>query len=63
MKQVSSRTIKASDIMKELSSERLMHIIIRKAREFSGEAVAQIPPYGNFGVEVCRGVAIKRGHL
>nr|DAW14764.1 MAG TPA: hypothetical protein [Caudoviricetes sp.] len=33
------------------------------AGELGSEAVAQIPPYGNLMVSVCRGVAIKRGHL
>ena len=40
-----------------------MSFIIRKAGELGSLAAAQIPPYGNFGVKVCRGVAIKRGHL
>lgn len=47
----------------EVKGERLLSFIIRKAGEFSSEGVEHIPPYGNFGVEVCRGVAIKRGHL
>ena len=31
--------------------------------ELWGLAATHIPPYGNFLAEVCRGVAIKRGHL
>lgn len=31
--------------------------------ELGSLAATQIPPYGNFLAEVCRGVAIKRGHL
>ena len=31
--------------------------------ELGSLAATQISPYGNFGVLVCRGVAIKRGHL
>nr|DAT58366.1 MAG TPA: hypothetical protein [Caudoviricetes sp.] len=33
------------------------------AGELWSLAATQIPPYGNFGAKVCRGVAIKRGHL
>ena len=47
----------------EVKGKRLLSFIIRKAGELGSLAVAQIPPYGNFGVKVCRGVAIKRGHL
>jgi len=49
--------------VKELSRERLMIINSDTVRELGSLAVAQIPPYGNFGVLVCRGFAIKRGHL
>ena len=54
---------RASDEVKEISRQRLMIINSERVREFSSEGVEQIPPYGNFGVKVCRGVAIKRGHL
>ena len=40
-----------------------MIINSERVGELWGLAATQIPPYGNFRVLVCRGVAIKRGHL
>lgn len=64
---------KASDTPKQSRSVSIKSKRVRgrKANAFyyqgAGElgslAATHIPPYGNFGAKVCRGVAIKRGHL